>query len=173
MYTLISSTNRKGSNTLRLTEVYRKILEDKGESTEIISLMDLPENILVSDLYGKRSPDFQKLQDKIMNSPKFIFLIPEYNGSFPGALKIFIDALDYPGSFTGKKAALVGLSSGTYGNIRGIDHFTGVCHYIGLNLLPLKIHIPFIKKELDATGNIPAGTTLDFIHQQINAFIRF
>jgi len=172
-YILVSSTNRKGSNTLRLTQVYHSILEKKGVHSEILSLMDLPENILNSDLYGKRSTAFQSFQDKINLANKFIFLLPEYNGSFPGVLKLFIDCLDYPGSFHGKKAALVGLSSGTYGNIRGVDHFTGICHYIGLEILPLKIHIPHIKKELSPDGSLMEGPSLDFIHQQINAFIHF
>jgi len=173
MTTLISATNREGSNTLKLTKIYQSILEEKGHESSILSLRDLPENILISDLYGKRSQAFEPFQHKINQSKKYIFLIPEYNGSFPGVLKLFIDCLEYPGSFHGKKAALVGLSTGSYGNIRGVDHFTGISHYMGLDILPLKIHIPHIKKELDSHGTIPEGQTLSFIHQQINAFISF
>lgn len=173
MFTLIASTNRNNSNTLKLTRVYQTILENKGHPSEIISLMDLPENIIQTDLYGKRSPEFQVFQDKIKRGSKFIFFIPEYNGSYPGILKLFIDCLDFPGSFHDKKAALVGLSTGTYGNIRGVDHFTGVCHYLGITVMPLKIHIPHIKKEMDVLGNFAEGPTLEFIHQQINGFIHF
>src|SRR5699024_6307007 len=101
------------------------------------------------DLYGHRSEAFQPIQDCVSQTKKFLFIVPEYNGSFPGVLKTFIDACSFPVSFYGKKAALVGVSSGKYGNIRGIEHFTGVCHYIHLHVMPLKIHISYILNELD------------------------
>ena len=100
-------------------------------------------------------------------------LSPEYNGSFPGVLKVFVDACDFPESFYEKKAALVGVSSGKYGNIRGIDHFTGVCHYFSLLVLPLKLHIAGIKAELDENGNLFKEDTVKFVDEQIEKFIRF
>ncbi|HEY8929033.1 MAG TPA: NAD(P)H-dependent oxidoreductase, partial [Mucilaginibacter sp.] len=104
---------------------------------------------------------------------KFLFIIPEYNGSFPGVLKVLIDACDFPESFYDKKAALVGLSSGKYGNIRGVEHFTGVCHYLHLNIMPLKIHISNIKNEIDADGNLFQKDTLKFTGEQIDKFIAY
>jgi len=173
MITLVSSTNRPGSFTRRLVHIYQSILEEMDEEVQVLDLINLPEKLMVTDLYGKRSSEFLSFQEMVLQSDRFIFFIPEYNGSFPGVLKLFIDALVYPDSFYGKKAALVGLSSGTYGNIRGVDHFTGIAHYIGLKVLPLKIHIPFIKKEINSEGNMADGPSLKFIHQQIHDFIAF
>ncbi|RYZ95206.1 MAG: NADPH-dependent FMN reductase, partial [Sphingobacteriaceae bacterium] len=79
----------------------------------------------------------------------------------------------FPESFYDKKAALVGLSSGKYGNIRGIDHFTGVCHYMHLHVLSLKIHVSTIRAELNADGNIFNADTLRFTDEQIDKFIAF
>ena len=173
MTTIISGTNREGSNTYKLASYYRSQLSSKGTDSEIVSLSDLPHDLIVSDLYGKRSQAFQSIQDKISASSKFIFIIPEYNGSFPGILKTFIDACTFPDSFYGKKAALVGLSSGKYGNIRGIEHFTGICHYINLHVLPLRIHIPYISKEFDENGKLFKDDTIKFTDQQIERFIEF
>lgn len=173
MTTIISGTNREGSNTHKLALYYQRQLASKGTDSEIVSLCDLPHDLIVSDLYGKRSQTFQSIQDKISASSKFIFIVPEYNGSFPGILKIFIDASTFPDSFFGKKAALVGLSSGKYGNVRGIEHFTGICHYINLHVLPLRIHIPYISRELNEQGNLFKDDTLKFTNQQIERFIEF
>lgn len=173
MTTIISGTNREGSNTLKLAEYYHRQLSEKGFDSEILSLYELPDDLIKSDLYGKRSEAFQSIQEKISASSKFIFVIPEYNGSFPGVLKTFIDACSFPESFFGKKAALVGLSSGKYGNIRGIDHFTGICHYINMHVLPLRIHIPNIRKEFDENGNLFNEDTVKFTNQQIERFIEF
>ena len=173
MITIISSTNRPGSSTLKVARYYQKKLTEKGAETQVLSLEQLPPNILTTDLYGKRSPEFQVIQDIVDATDKFIFVIPEYNGSFPGALKVFIDACTFHYSFYDKKAALVGVSSGKYGNIRGIDHFTGVCHYVHLNIMPLKLHIANIKTEINEEGNLFKEDTVKFTNEQMDKFIRF
>lgn len=173
MVTVISSTNRPGSSTFKLAQFYQNILKQKGVDAGLLSLTQLPSNLIATDLYGKRSHEFEPIQDIVTNTEKFIFVIPEYNGSFPGVLKVFIDACTFPESFYDKKAALVGLSSGKYGNIRGIDHFTGVCHYMHLNVMSLKIHIANIRSEIDAQGNLYKEDTLKFVNEQMDKFIKF
>jgi chromate reductase len=173
MVTIIASTNRPNSATLRLAEYYKSRMAQKGQDTTLLSLTELPDNLIATDLYGKRSPEFEHIQQIVTASDKFVFIIPEYNGSFPGVLKVFIDACDFPDSFYDKKAALVGLSSGKYGNIRGIDHFTGVCHYLHLNVMSLKIHISAFKNEMDTEGNLILADTLRYTDEQIDKFIKF
>jgi chromate reductase len=173
MITIISSTNRPGSTTFKVAQYYQERLRQKGTEAGLLSLMQLPPTLIATDLFGKRSAEFQVIQDIITETDKFIFVIPEYNGSFPGVLKVFIDACDFPDSFYEKKAALVGISSGKYGNIRGIDHFTGVCHYINLHVMPLKLHIANIKSELDKDGNLFKEDTVRFTDEQIDKFIAF
>ena len=173
MVTIIASTNRPGSSTLQLAQYYQKQLAEKGMETGLLSLAQLPPNLIETDLYGKRSDAFNEIQSIITATDKFLFVIPEYNGSYPGVLKVFIDACSFPESFYDKKAALVGLSSGKYGNIRGIDHFTGVCHYLNLHIMPLKIHIASIRKEMDGHGNLTAEDTLRYTNEQMDKFIKF
>lgn len=173
MVTIVSGTNRTGSNTLKVAKYYQKTLSAKGMESNLLNLADLPATLISTDLYGNRSEEFQHIQDQVTNTSKFLFIIPEYNGSFPGVLKTFIDACNFPESFYDKKAALVGISSGKYGNIRGIDHFAGVCSYLHLNVLPLRIHIPYIKTELNAEGDFFQNDTLKFSNEQIDKFILF
>ncbi|MDB4921613.1 NADPH-dependent FMN reductase [Mucilaginibacter sp.] len=171
--TIISATNRPNSSTYKLAQYYQKKLKEKGLEAGILPLTQLPANIIESDLYGKRSAEFKPIQDIVTQTEKFLFIIPEYNGSFPGVLKVFMDACSFPESFYEKKAALTGLSSGKYGNIRGIDHFTGVCHYMHLQVMPLKIHIGSINKEFDPDNNLFQNDTLKFTEEQMDKFILF
>ncbi|NQX42488.1 NAD(P)H-dependent FMN reductase [Pedobacter steynii] len=173
MVTIISGTNRPGSNTLKVAKYYQKVLSEKGLEANIFSLEQLPETLISSDLYGKRSQAFEPIQELMTKTSKFLFIIPEYNGSFPGVLKTFIDACQFPESFYDKKAALVGISSGKYGNIRGIDHFGGVCSYLHLNVLPLRIHVSAIKMELNELEDFFKEDTLKFTNQQMDKFIAF
>jgi len=173
MVTIVSSTNRPKSSTLKLAKYYQRELSKKGIIPHLLSLTELPANLIETDLYGKRSEEFKPIQEIVTQTEKFLFIIPEYNGSFPGVLKTFIDACSFPQSFYEKKTALVGLSSGKYGNIRGIDHFTGVCHYLHLHVMPLKIHISSINKEFDENDNLCKAETIHFVDEQIWKFIDY
>ena len=173
MVTIISGTNRPASNTLKVAKYYQKQLAEKGLETKLLNLQDLPATLIDTDLYGKRSTEFQEIQDLTSQTSKFLFIIPEYNGSFPGVLKTFIDACAFPESFFDKKACLVGISSGKYGNIRGIEHFNGVCAYLHLNVMPLRLHISSIKTELDENGDFFKEDTLKFVNQQMDKFIAY
>lgn len=156
-----------------MPNIIKKTLAAKGLESEILYLTDLPATVIQTDMYGDRSEAFQKIQDKVSEAQKFIFIAPEYNGSFPGILKLFIDCCKFPESFFDKKVALVGHSTGKYGNIRGIDHLTGICNYINLHVLPLKIHIPAIHTEMNEVGDFFKEDTLKFTGQQMDKFIKF
>lgn len=174
MITIIASTNRANSYSLQTARYYQKMIKQSGQESSIMSLDLLPEDIIHADMYDKQKPaSFEPFQTIITKTDKFLFVIPEYNGSFPGILKVMIDTCRFPESFFGKKAALVGISTGKYGNIRGLDHFTGICHYLNISLLPLKIHIPYIHKELNEEGDFFKPDTLKFTGQQIDQFIDF
>jgi len=173
MVTIIAGTNRPSSNTLKIAKYYQIALAGRGLETELIDLQDLPERLIATDLYGKRTEAFQLIQDQVTKTSKFLFVIPEYNGSFPGVLKTFIDACAFPESFYDKKACLVGISSGKYGNIRGIEHFNGVCAYLHLNVMPLRLHIAAIKTELDENGQLFKEDTLQFVNQQLDKFVLY
>ena len=173
MITIIAATNRPNSNTLKVAKYYQQQLKLKGLESNLFSLEHLPVDVLNTDMFGKRSTAFQKIQDLISNTDKFLFVMPEYNGSYPGVLKVLIDACNFPDSFYDKKTALVGLSSGKYGNIRGVEHFTGICNYMHLNVMPLKIHITEIKKEFDENGDLFNADTVKFTNEQMDKFINF
>jgi len=173
MILIISGTNRPKSKTLKIAQYYQKQLKKSGENCQILPLTDLPADVIVSDLYGQRSNEFQKIQQLVSDADKFIFITPEYNGSIPGVLKIFIDACSFPISFYHKKAALVGISSGRYGNLRGIDHLTGICNYLRMHVLPLKIFLPQIQNEINEENNFIHDETIRAIDEQIDELIHF
>jgi NAD(P)H-dependent FMN reductase len=173
MITIVSGTNRLASNSLKIAKYYQNQLIKRGLQSELLNLQELPENFIGSDLYGKRSDEFEKTQQLISKTAKFLFVIPEYNGSFPGVLKTFIDACNFPASFYDKKVCLVGVSSGKYGNVRGIEHFNGVCAYLHMQVMPMRLHIANIKDELNENDELFKEDTLKFTAQQIEKFIAF
>lgn len=173
MNLIISGTNRLGSNSLKVAQYYQKALAKAGESVDLLSLTELPSDLINTDLHGQRSEQFQRIEDRVLAAEKFIFVIPEYNGGLPGVLKTFIDACKFPQSFQDKKAALVGLGAGRHGNLRGLDHFTGIANYFHLHVMPMKIYLPSIDKELDEQGHLISRETISFVDMQISKFIQY
>lgn len=150
MITIISGTNREGSYSRVVAEIYGEILEQSNQTFRIIDLKDLPPDFIFSASFENTGghTGFNEIQSQVDESEKFVFVVPEYNGSFPGVLKAFIDGLRYPDSFQGKTAALVGLASGHMGGALALSHLTDVLHYMGMMVLPIKPRLPRIGKIL-------------------------
>ena len=105
MYTIISGTNRVGSHTEQVAKEYQRILKNKNIDANIFSLKEL------DTLH--RSEGILKAETEILiPTEKFIFIIPEYNGSYPGVLKAMIDNSDIRKVWNYKKALLTGVATG-------------------------------------------------------------
>jgi chromate reductase len=166
MYSIISGTNRPGNTTIKVAELYQQLLAAKDIDATLISLEGLK--------VDTRNDEIRKLEREVLiPSEKIIFISPEYNGSIPGVLKSLIDNSDIEKVWKGKKALLVGVSSGRAGNLRGMDHLTGILHYLKMIVHHNKLPISVINKITDDAGMITDPGTLSAIKTQIAEFIEF
>lgn len=174
MITIISGTNRPDSKTRAVVNFYASLLESKGITHQILDLAQLPPDFVKSALYNNtgKNEQFNQLSGMVAQSEKFVFVVPEYNGSFPGVLKTFIDGLDYPYTFKSKKAALVGISSGMQGGLLALSHLTDIFNYLGMHVLALKVKLPFISKNFDG-NQITNQMFLELMEQQVDEFTSF
>jgi len=164
MITIISGTNRIGSRTLQVAKHYYNVLKQYEPDLHLVSLEGL-------DLL-RRSEDILKLeQDFLVPSSKFIIIMPEYNGSFPGILKLLLDNSDIKKCWWHKKALLVGLADGRGGNLRGIEHMTNILHYLKMNVHYNKLPLSKINEEMDAEGRFLRELTLNAIEEQLKHFV--
>ena len=103
MYTIISGTNREGSHTEKVANEYKKILAQKKIDAQILTLLNI--NVL------HRNAEIIAIEDNVLiPTDKFIFIVPEYNGSYPGVLKALIDNNDIRNVWQFKKALLTGVA---------------------------------------------------------------
>ena len=166
MITIISGTNRHGSNTGKVAAQYLQLLQHKGVEARFVSL----EGLDVSE----RNPAIQQLENEVLiPTDKFIFISPEYNGSIPGVLKSLIDHTDIKKVWWGKKALLTGVSTGRAGNLRGMEHLTGILHYVKMHVHPNKLPISVVDKLLNGTSLISDAGTLKAIDEQLDEFLAY
>lgn len=178
MIVIIAGTNRRNSEALKFAKHCTSALQAKGVDAHLLALEDIPTDIFHLDFYDTPnfSAAFDQLQDEvIIPAEKFIFILPEYNGGMPGALKYFIDALSIrkiKENFGNKKSCLIGISSGRAGNLRGMEHLTSILNFMGSIVMPNRLPISQIYK-LVKDGQITDEATVKVIEQQIDDFIAF
>ena len=181
MITVISGTNRKGSRCKVFAQQYFEFLREAvgEEAVRFLALEDISQEWLAADMYiqERQDPELAAIQDEyVLPAQAFVFISPEYNGSFPGALKLFIDACSirqYAANFKGKKAALVGVSTGRAGNLRGMSHLAGVLNYLGTVTMPDQLPISRIAELLNADMHITDEVTLAVMKAHAEEFVRF
>jgi chromate reductase, NAD(P)H dehydrogenase (quinone) len=165
MYTIISGTNRMGSHTEKVAREYQRLLSEKNITAPLVTLTGL--DVL------HRTPDVIRLEnERLIPATKLIFIIPEYNGSYPGVLKALIDNTDIWNVWQHKKALLTGVATGRAGNLRGMDHLSDTLHYLKMHVHYNKLPISVINKVMDKNG-VLNDETLQVINNQLNEFIDF
>jgi chromate reductase, NAD(P)H dehydrogenase (quinone) len=150
MIKIIVATHRNNSLSQRIAQIYQEILSQSAVQSEILNLRELPHDFVFSALFEQngKNPSYNAFHEKVKSGSKFVFIVPEYNGSFPGVLKAFIDGMSYPNTFKNKKCALVGISSGVGGGGIALSHLTDIFHYLGMHVLALKPKLAKIEENL-------------------------
>ena len=172
MITIISSSNRSGNYTELFAQKCKELLDIKGVENKLFFLDQIPSPIDLQSIYDYENSAFAAIAKEVVEpADKFLFVIPEYNGSLPGILKFFIDGI-HPKYFTGKKAAFIGVSAGRAGNLRGMDHLQDVLHYLEVVIMPPKLPISQLFK-LIKENQIVDKETLELLEKQVEDLIYF
>ncbi len=172
MTTVICGTNRENSNSSIISKIYEQLIKKEEEQVAVLYLKDLPKSFAYDQINGDKSDEFKfVVENYIKASNRFVFVIPEYNGGFPGVLKSFIDSVP-PEYFYYKKAALVGISSGHAGALRPLDQFTNILHYLKVEVFSNKPKLSSIESLLD-DDKINDADAFKKISEQVQTFLKY
>jgi chromate reductase, NAD(P)H dehydrogenase (quinone) len=170
---IISGTNRPGSNALKVARVLEAHYRAIPTPVEILSLAELPPEAFDPSVYASKPPAVQAMQQRILAAAGLHVVTPEYNGSFPGVLKYFIDMLKFPESFDRKPVAFVGEAAGTWGGLRSVEQLQLIFGYRNAHVFPERVFIPGIAKQLDANGKLIDTALDDRLKGQCIGFAEF
>lgn len=173
MITIISGTNRKFSKSLIVAKAYEEILTGLDVECLVFSLEELPIDFAFSYLSDPKSFEFNELMDKyIRSADQFVAVVPEYQGTFPGIFKLLLDAF-HPREVDGKKIAMIGVSSGRAGNLRGLDHLTNSVHYLNMHVYPNKLPISRIMDLVNKEYKLADEGTLAALKKHAEGFLKY
>lgn len=173
-YTIIASTNRPGSNTLKVAKHYQELMREAGIEAKLLSLEVLNGVPIIDvDMYDEQPPVLKQIQEEYLSADKFVMVVPEYNGSAAGITKLFIDATDVKNYWNNKKICLVGVADGRGGNLRGLEHLSGLMLHMKMHVFHLRQPLAQISKELDENDRFKNEGTIKMLRAQIEGFKTF
>jgi chromate reductase, NAD(P)H dehydrogenase (quinone) len=170
---LISGTNRPNSNAMKVTRVIEREYRSQQIPVNVYSLANLPREIFDPSSYATKPAAFVPIQQQVQAARGLHIVTPEYNGSFPGVLKYFIDMLKFPESFERKPVAFVGASAGIWGALRPIEQLQMIFGYRNAHIYPDRVFIPGVTSKFDGEGNVTDASIIDRLKQQVAGFSKF
>ena len=138
--------------SLKVSQKMKKQYLEAGVQVKIIDLRLLPSSVFNSNIYKEKPTELQPFIDSILEADGILFVVPEYNGSFPGILKYFIDLWKYPDCFENVCTAYIGISSNGFGALRPIEHLQGVMGYRNAYQFPQRVFIDKIYSRFSKDG---------------------
>ncbi len=173
MITLISGTNRRGSKTRLVTDIVAGLYREAGADAEVLDLVDLPLELYSPDAYAEKPPGFTPFAERILASHGLVVVAPEYNGSLPGALKLFIDHLKFPESFEERPVAFIGIAAGQWGGLRPVEHLQQIFGHRNAHIYPRRVFIPQVYQAITDGGEVVDPDVDRHLRAQATGFLGF
>lgn len=174
MIEVIAGTNRPGSNTKILAELILGMYREQGAEAQLLSLEEMPQEIFDPKCYAEKPASFAPLSDRILASSGLHVVVPEYNGSFPGVMKYFIDMLKFPESFEHRCVAFTGQAAGIWGAFRSVEQLQMIFGYRNAFVFPERVWIPRINDQWEVRGEtFKDDSILPRLKQQVGHFLDF
>jgi chromate reductase len=170
---IISGTNRPNSNALKVARVLEGLYQREQAAVDLLNLEELPPEVFSPAIYTTKPAAMVELQRRVLAASGVHVVTPEYNGSFPGVLKYFIDLLKFPESFEHKPVAYVGESSGLWGGLRSVEQLQMVFGYRHAHSYPVRVFIPGVNKLFDGVGRLTDGAIEERLGQQVRGFLHY
>ena len=170
---IVSGTNRPGSSAMKMARVLEGHYRAAGVAAEVYGLADLPPELFQPGSYAAKPESFVAVQQRVLDASGLHVVTPEYNGSFPGVLKYFIDMLKFPESFERKPVAFVGEAAGIWGGLRAVEQLQQIFGYRNAHIFPERVFVPGVGAKFDADGNLTDAAINERLAKQVRGFAEF
>jgi NAD(P)H-dependent FMN reductase len=140
-----------------------------GYSSELVDVRDHVTQAVTVPPWGTGGADSHptKWKEIVERSHGLVMVAPEYNHSIPGELKLLLDSLT--SSYTGKAVGLVGVSAGTLGAARMMDHVRPVLNTLNMHVVKNGVHISKAGEAVTPEGVFSDPATADATRTMVEA----
>lgn len=170
---IISGTDRPESNSLKVARYVAEIFRQEHNNVDLIDLAQLNPSDVAGGIYYTKGAQgtFKEAEERVHRADGLVMVVPEYNGSYPGILKLFIDYWRYPATFEYRPVAFIGLGA-KWGGLRPVEHLQQVFGYRNAYCLPNRVFLSNIKSLLQ-DGRVNDALIHDLMQTQARDFLKF
>ena len=155
--TILYGCIREGRQSVRAANAVKKALDKSGKVN--ITFIDLKEKEWELPVMKERLKDIKgtppevlvKMSNHIKNADGIVFITPEYNNSYSGALKNCVDY--FTTEWAKKPIGIVCASAGKMGGINASNLTQLLILAINAYPMPYKLLVPDLEKSIDTEGN--------------------
>ena len=171
---IIVGSLRKGSFTRSIANELKAQLPE-GYEGEFLEIAQLPLFDQDYEAAGATPESYVHFRKEVEACDAFIFATPEYNRSFPAAIKNALDVASRPygsSKWNGKPAAVVSVSPGAIGGFGANHHLRQVLTF--LNVQPVQqpeAYIGSVMNLLDESGRVKNEDTRALLKSVVNALV--
>ena len=171
---IIVGSLRKGSFTRSIANELKAQLPE-GYEGKFLEIAQLPLFDQDYEAEGATPESYVQFRKQVEACDAFIFATPEYNRSFPAAIKNALDVASRPygsSKWNGKPAAVVSVSPGAIGGFGANHHLRQVLTF--LNVQPVQqpeAYIGSVMNLLDESGRVKNEDTRALLKSVVNALV--
>ncbi len=152
---IIEGTTREKRRSINVANLVLEIAKSEIPETET-ELVDVQEYLPLpgegNDPESK-DPRWVEINER---ADAYVIVMPEYNHGYPGSLKMLLD--NDLGNYTHKPVMLIGVSSGPWGGVRGIENLLPVLRELGMVVTFSSIYFPKVQDLFDESGQLKDET---------------
>ena len=171
---IIVGSLRKGSFTRSIANELKAQLPE-GYEGKFLEIAQLPLFDQDYEAEGATPESYVQFRKEVEACDAFIFATPEYNRSFPAAIKNALDVASRPygsSKWNGKPAAVVSVSPGAIGGFGANHHLRQVLTF--LNVQPVQqpeAYIGSVMNLLDESGRVKNEDTRALLKSVVSALV--
>ncbi|TVQ66808.1 MAG: NADPH-dependent oxidoreductase [Balneolaceae bacterium] len=169
---ILSATDRPGSNAKKVSRYASEVLKEDA-AVSVFSLEDYPLEDVKGGKYGQEIDSVNSFNQAFLEADGYLFVIPEYNGGFPGILKLFYDYLPFPQSFSHKPVSLIGEAAGNFGALRSVEQFEQLLKYRKAYIYPERMFIQRVNDNFDMNSGLKNESLQKLLLGQLRGFPGF
>lgn len=165
---VVLGTARAGRASEGVAKAIVAIIDSlEGFSSELVDVRDHVTVAVTVPPWGEGGANEQPTawQGIVQKAHALVLVMPEYNHSIPGELKILLDSLW--DQYIGKSVGLVGVSAGTLGGARVIDHIKPILVELKLQTVKEAVNISKVGEALNEDGTFANEKTAEYVIKMV------
>ncbi len=172
---VVCGTNRDGALSRMLAKQAQSEFDKLDDiDTDLLDMNELGAEFLGPKAYKEPTPEITAIVDRFLAADGVCFIVPEYNGSYPGILKLFVDMLPFPEGFDSRPCSFIGLAAGQFQGLRAVEHFQQVAGYRNAHIYPRRLFIGNSFKQFDfEKGKLSDDELCQRLSQNANGFVQY